>query len=51
MSERGIDAFFYGLFMDQTLLKSLGIKAQSPRAGSVPGHALRIGQRAAQFRR
>ena len=46
MSERRIDAFFYGLFMDQTLLKSLGIKPQYPRVGSVPGHALRIGQRA-----
>lgn len=46
MSERRIDAFFYGLFMDEALLRSSGVAPANPRAGYVDGFKLRIGQRA-----
>jgi len=46
-SSRRADVFFYGLFMDQDLLRSKGIVPQAVELASVPGLALRIGQRAA----
>lgn len=46
MSRRS-DGFFYGLFMDQDLLRAKGIEPQAVELASVPGFALRIGQRAA----
>jgi hypothetical protein len=47
MTSRRTDVFFYGLFMDQDLLHAKGIEPQTVELASVPGFALRIGQRAA----
>jgi Gamma-glutamyl cyclotransferase, AIG2-like len=47
MSSRRVDVFFYGLFMDQDLLRAKGLTPEHPELASVPGFALRIGQRAA----
>jgi hypothetical protein len=46
MSDRRIDAFFYGLFMDVDLLQENGVEATNIRRAFVPNFALRIGQRA-----
>ena len=46
MTERCIEAFFYGLFMDDNLLRSKGIVPMNPRPASVEGFGLRIGKRA-----
>lgn len=46
MSERRIDAFFYGLFMDGEILRKSGVEPTNPRRAFVDGFALRIGQRA-----
>lgn len=46
MSERHIDVFFYGLFMDADLLRSKGVNAVNVRRARVPGFELRIGARA-----
>ena len=43
---RKINVFFYGLFMDETLLQAEGITLPNLRAASVPGFQLRIGTRA-----
>lgn len=47
MTSRRADVFFYGLFMDQDLLRAKGIEPQAVELASVAGFALRIGQRAA----
>jgi len=47
MSPRRADVFFYGLFMDQVLLRAKGLAPQNVELASVPGFTLRIGQRAA----
>jgi hypothetical protein len=47
MSSRRAELFFYGLFMDQGLLRSKGLSPQNSEIASVSGLALRIGQRAA----
>ncbi len=47
LPSRRADVFFYGLFMDQDLLRGNGLAPESPELASVPGFALRIGQRAA----
>jgi hypothetical protein len=47
MPSRLADVFFYGLFMDQDLLRAKGLAPQNVELASVPGFALRIGQRAA----
>jgi hypothetical protein len=47
MPSRHADVFFYGLFMDQDLLRAKGLAPQNAELASVPGFALRIGQRAA----
>jgi hypothetical protein len=44
---RKIDVFFYGLFMDEGLLRSKGILAPNLREAFVSGYQLRIGRRAA----
>ena len=44
---RRADVFFYGLFMDQELLRSKGLNPERVERGSVEGVALGIGQRAA----
>lgn len=46
MSERCIDAFFYGLFMDDALLRASGVEPKRPRPAFVDDFELRIGQRA-----
>ena len=43
---RKIDVFFYGLFMDEELLRSKGVIAANLRLASVTGFRLRIGDRA-----
>ena len=43
---RKINVFFYGLFMDETLLQAKGIALPNLRVASVPGFQLRIGTRA-----
>ena len=43
---RKIDVFFYGLFMDEELLRSKGVTPANLRPASVAGFQLRIGDRA-----
>jgi gamma-glutamyl AIG2-like cyclotransferase len=44
---RRADVFFYGLFMDEELLRAKGLKPKGAELAAVDGLALRIGQRAA----
>jgi hypothetical protein len=46
MSEGRRGVFFYGLFMDEDILRARGVYPQSPRKAVVPGYRLRIDQRA-----
>jgi hypothetical protein len=46
MSDRRIDAFFYGLFMDLEILRESAVAPINPRRAWVDGFALRIGRRA-----
>ena len=46
MSDRRIDAFFYGLFMDADLLRDNEVSPDQPRPAYVEGFRLRIGRRA-----
>ena len=46
MSDRRVDGFFYGLYMDVDVLREAGVKPQNPRRAYVDDFALRIGQRA-----
>lgn len=50
MSDRRIDAFFYGLFMDLEILRDGGVAPINPRRAYVDDFALRIGQRATLLR-
>ena len=43
---RRINVFFYGLFMDEELLRAKGVMARDIRPASVTGFQLRIGNRA-----
>ncbi len=43
---RKIDVFFYGLFMDEQLLKTKGVNPTNLRSASVDGFQLRVGKRA-----
>ena len=43
---RKIDIFFYGLFMDEGLLRQKGFKVTNLRPAFVPGFKLHIGKRA-----
>lgn len=45
-----VEVFFHGLFMDEGLLQSKGLKPRRMRRGSVLGFVLRIGQRATLVR-
>ena len=45
-TDRRIDCFFYGLFMDVDVLRESGVAPANPRRAYVDGFALRIGQRA-----
>lgn len=46
MSEVTTDVFFYGLFMDEDVLRGKGVHPRAPRRAVVPGYRLAIGQRA-----
>ena len=46
MTDRRIDGFFYGLFMDSDVLRESRVVPMSPRRAYVDDHALRIGRRA-----
>ncbi|HMH16602.1 MAG TPA: gamma-glutamylcyclotransferase family protein [Burkholderiales bacterium] len=46
LGNRRVDAFFYGLFMDESVLRKSGVTPSNPRRASVTDFALRIGQRA-----
>ena len=46
MTDRRIDGFFYGLFMDRDVLRECQVVAANPRRAYVEGYALRIGRRA-----
>jgi hypothetical protein len=41
-----VDAFFYGLYMDDSVLRGAGVTPRSPRKAHADGYALRIGKRA-----
>ncbi|HEX8284092.1 MAG TPA: gamma-glutamylcyclotransferase family protein [Pyrinomonadaceae bacterium] len=41
-----VDVFFYGLFMDEALLREKGLRPENGRAASVEGFGLVIGERA-----
>ena len=43
---RRLDVFFYGLFMDETLLQAKGIEPQQCRLAAVENFRLMIGERA-----
>lgn len=47
MERRVVEVFFYGLFMDQELVRSTGAEPVDVRAAVVRGFELRIGARAA----
>jgi hypothetical protein len=47
MGQRRLNVFFYGLFMDQQLLESKGIRPADIRPAAVQGFVLRIGAQAA----
>ena len=46
MSDRRIDGFFYGLFMDKEILKEKNVEVVAPRTAYVNDYALQIGKRA-----
>lgn len=46
MTDRRIDGFFYGLFMDSDILRESHVAAVSPRRAYVDGYVLCIGRRA-----
>lgn len=46
MTDRRIDAFFYGLFMDIDVLRGSSVVPSNPRRAYVDDFTLRIGQRA-----
>jgi hypothetical protein len=45
-----VDAFFYGLYMDETVLAGVGVTPRNPRKARADGYALKIGQRATLVR-
>jgi hypothetical protein len=46
MNDRRLEVFLYGLFMDEELLRSIGVTSINSRPASVEGFGLRIGRRA-----
>jgi hypothetical protein len=50
VSEKLIDVFFYGLFMDPDLLRAKGLQPQKPRKASLHGFRLQLGERATLVR-
>lgn len=45
--ERRVEVFFYGLFMDEELLRGKGLEPEGGEIAAIDDFALRIGQRAA----
>jgi hypothetical protein len=45
--ERRVEVFFYGLSMDEELLRGKGLEPEGGEIAAIDGFALRIGQRAA----
>jgi len=45
--ERRVEVFFYGLFMDEEILRGKGLEPEGGEIAAIDGFALRIGQRAA----
>ena len=41
-----VDAFFYGLYMDETVLANVGVNPHAPRKARADDYALKIGKRA-----
>ena len=41
-----VDAFFYGLYMDDTVLRGAGVTPHAPRKARADGYVLKIGKRA-----
>jgi hypothetical protein len=41
-----VDAFFYGLYMDDVVLRGAGVTPRAPRKARADGYDLRIGKRA-----
>lgn len=37
--------FFYGLYMEEDRLRSMGVEPRHPKVGSISGHKVRLGQR------
>src|SRR5438128_632630 len=50
MNVRRVDVFFYGLFMDEALLRSKGVEPVEVRHAWVRGQTLQIGARAGLVR-
>ena len=50
MPERTRDVFFYGLFLDERILRNKGVHPRAPRKAVVPGYRLRVGRRAMLLR-
>ena len=46
MTDRVIDVFFYGLFMDVSILRQRHVSPRNPRRAYVEGFGIRIGDRA-----
>lgn len=44
------DVFFYGLYMDEEILKTKGVNPRNQRAGVVSGYKLRVGKLATLLR-
>ena len=50
MNSEDVAVFFYGLFMDESLLASRGVSPSRATVGYVDGYGLRIGRRATLVR-
>jgi hypothetical protein len=48
--DRTIDVFFYGLYMDPEMLRSMNVKPRRRRPAVAEGYSLRIGQQATLVR-
>jgi hypothetical protein len=46
VNTRDAKVFFYGLFMDESLLMKKGVHPSQPTIGYIDGYRLRIGRRA-----
>lgn len=49
-NNRLVEVFFYGLYMDEEILKSKGVEPRNPRAAKLDGYKLRVGKMATLLR-